>query len=80
MTKQGKFMVFCAEQYKLAKGLTGRQLSELFRKYRVWEYIYICYEALHTTGTNYFINDIDLCIEARQPGIQISCAAFWYIN
>ncbi len=67
MTKQGKFMVFCAEQYKAAKNLTGKQLSELFTKYRVWEYVYTCYEALHTTGTNYIIQDIDLYIEARQP-------------
>ena len=66
MSSQGNFMVFCAEQYKLATGLTGRQLSALFRKYRIWEYIYTCYEALHTTGTNYIINDIDLYIEARQ--------------
>jgi len=25
------------------------------------------YEALHTTGTNYIVEDIDLFIEARQP-------------
>lgn len=45
-------MIFCAEQYKYAKKLTGRQLDELFSKYRVWDYLYACYEALHTTGTN----------------------------
>lgn len=28
-------MIFCAEQYKYAKKLTGRQLDELFSKYRV---------------------------------------------
>ena len=48
MSNQGKFMIYCAEQYKLAKHLTG-------------------YEALHTTGTNYIIDDIDLYIEARKP-------------
>lgn len=32
MTKEGKFMIFCAEQYKYAKELTGRQLDELFSK------------------------------------------------
>ena len=26
-----------------------------------------CYEALHTTGTNSIVEDIDLFIEARQP-------------
>lgn len=67
MSSQGKFMIYCAEQYKLAKHLTGKQLAELFSRYRVWDYIYSCYEALHTTGTNYIIEDIDLYIEARKP-------------
>lgn len=67
MSKQGEFMIFSAEQYKYAKKLTGRQLDELFSKYRVWDYLYACYEALHTTGTNYIIHDIDLYIDARKP-------------
>ena len=66
MSVQGNFMIFCAEQYKLAKKLNGKQLAELSTRYRVWEYIYSCYEALHTTGTNYIIEDIDLYIEARK--------------
>ncbi len=69
MGQQGNFMVFCAEQYKLAKNLSGHQLSALFTRYRVWEYIYTCYEALHTTGTNYIISDIDLYIAARQATV-----------
>ena len=67
MSRQGKFMIYCAEQYKLAKHLTGKQLADLFSRYRVWEYVYSCYEALHTTGANYIIEDIDLYIEARKP-------------
>lgn len=67
MTSQGKFMIFCAEQYKRAKQLSGRQLSDLFDKYHVWNYLYDCYEALHTTGTSYIIEDIDLYIDARKP-------------
>lgn len=35
MSNQGKFMIYCAEQYKLAKHLTGKQLAELFSRYRV---------------------------------------------
>ena len=69
MTKEGKFMIFCAEQYKYAKKLTGRQLDEMFSKYRVWDYLYACYEALHTTSTNYIIHDIDLYIDARKPAM-----------
>ena len=66
MSSQGKFMIFCAEQYKLAKHLTGKQLAELFSRYGVWEYVYSCYEALHTTGINYIVEDIDSYIEVRQ--------------
>lgn len=69
MSSQGEFMIFSAEQYKYAKHLTGKQLDELFSKYRVWDYLYACYEALHTTGTNYIIHDIDLYIDARKPAL-----------
>lgn len=66
MSRQGDFMVYCTEQYKSAKKLSGKQVSELFSRYQVWDYIYSCYEALHTTGANYIVDDIDLYIKARQ--------------
>lgn len=66
MSREGDFLVYCIERYKSAKGLTGIQVSELFSKYRVWDYIYSCFEALHTTGENYIIEDIDLFIKERQ--------------
>ena len=31
------------------------------------DYVYSCFEALHTPGANYIVEDIDLYIEARQP-------------
>ena len=67
MSRQGDFLIYCTEQYKVAKKLTGKQVSELFTRYRVWDYVYSCFEALHTTGVNYIVEDIDLYIEARQP-------------
>lgn len=69
MSRQGDFMVYCTEQYKSAKKLSGKQVSELFSRYQVWDYIYSCYEALHTTGANYIVDDIDLYIEARQTAL-----------
>ena len=66
MSSQGDFLIFCTEQYKAAKNLTGKQVSELFSRYRVWEYIYSCFEALHTTGVNYIIEDIDMFINVRK--------------
>lgn len=69
MSKQGKFLIYCTEQYKNIKNLNGKQVAELFTRFRVWDYIYSCYEALHTTGVNYIVEDIDLYIEARQPNM-----------
>lgn len=64
MSKEGNFLIFCIEQYKSAKKLSGKQVMDIFRKYRISEYIVSCFEALHTTGTNYIVEDIDLYIEA----------------
>ena len=69
MSDQINFLIFCLEQYKSAKKITGKQTMDLFNKYRVVDYIVSCYEALHTTGTNYIIEDIDLYIDARQPAM-----------
>lgn len=66
MSKEGKFLIYCVEQYKNAKGLTGKQISNLFSEYQIWDYIYSCFEALHTTGDRYIIDDIDQYIKARQ--------------
>ena len=69
MSRQGDFMVYCAELYKSAKNMTGKQVSNLFTSYQVWDYIYSCFVALHTTGANYIVNDIDEYIIARQPSM-----------
>ena len=47
--------------------MTGKQVAEIFTRYRVWDYVYSCFEALHTTGDRYIVEDIDLYIEARNP-------------
>ena len=72
MSAAGNFTVYCAEQYKNAKKLTGKEVSELFTEYRVWEYVYSCFESLHTSGDKYIIEDIDLYIEARQAQLSLS--------
>ena len=50
--------MFDEEQYKLEKSLNGEDVARLFERYDVWNYLYTCYKALHTTGTQYIINDI----------------------
>ena len=64
MSKELGFIVLCIEEYKNQKGLSGKDTISLFNKYSVCEYIKEFYEALHTTGTKYIINDIDLYINS----------------
>jgi hypothetical protein len=35
MTRQGEFLAYCTEQYKSAKNINGKQVSELFTQYGV---------------------------------------------
>lgn len=60
------FLVYCIESYKNANGLKGREIIELFNKYRVIDYINASYEALHTTGREYIIDDLNIYINARR--------------
>jgi len=66
MNNEGKFLVYCLETYKANKNLSGKQVMEMFKKYGVIDYILSCYEALHTTGTSYIIEDIDHFVETQQ--------------
>jgi len=60
------FLVYCIESYKNANGLKGRETMELFKKYRVIDYINASYEALHTTGRKYIVDDLNIYINARK--------------
>ena len=66
MDKITPFIVYCIEEYKSAKNMTGKSVIELFDRCRVIEYIRSYYEALHTTGKQYIANDINQYIESRQ--------------
>ncbi len=68
MSAERKFTNSCIEMYKAAKNLTGKEVISLFNRYGVSDYVLSCYEALHITGTNYIVEDIDLYLEARQHG------------
>ena len=63
MSRQGEFLISCTELYKTSRKLTGKQVSELFSRYDMWEYIYSCFEALHTTSAEYIMEDIAQFIE-----------------
>jgi hypothetical protein len=60
------FTAFCIEEYRSAEKLSGKAVIALFNRYRVLDYIRSYYEALHTTGRQYIVDDINLYIKARQ--------------
>ena len=65
MSKELPFIILCVEEYKNQKHLSGKEVISLFNKYAVCDYIRAFYEALHTTGSRYIVNDIDLYIKSR---------------
>lgn len=67
MDEKTNFIVYCIEEYKSSEKLSGRAVIDLFNRYRVIDYIRAYYEALHTTGRQYIVDDINLYIKARQP-------------
>jgi hypothetical protein len=65
MDSKTKFMIYCIEIYRNAKKLSGKEVFKLFSHYGVLDYVLEYYEALHTTGMQYTIHDIDEFIAAR---------------
>ena len=50
MFKHIDFIVYCIEEYRNAKKLTGRQVTHIFNKYNLYDFIENSYDALHTFG------------------------------
>ena len=69
MSKEAAFSVFCLENYKAYKSLTGKQTAELFRQYGVFDYLNEFYDVLHTTGYQYINHDIDIYLKSRNAVI-----------
>ena len=58
MSKERAFTVFCLENYKTYRNLSGQEVALLFDRYGVFDYIREFYDVLHTTGHHYINNDI----------------------
>lgn len=66
MSKELPFIVLCVEEYKNSKGISGKEVMDLFNRYSVCEYIKAFYDVLHTMGLKYIVEDIDDYILSRQ--------------
>ena len=52
------FLSFCIEQYKAAKGMTGKEAMQELDRYGVLEYLSEFYDVLHTQGRQWILADI----------------------
>ena len=53
------FLSFCIEQYKAAKGMTGKEAMQELDRYGVLEYLSEFYDVLHTQGRQWILADIE---------------------
>lgn len=60
------FVSFCIEQYKTAKGISGKDAVNLLNQYGVLEYLEKCYEPLHTQGKQWLLEEIDEFVKIRK--------------
>jgi hypothetical protein len=58
-----EFIAYCLEEYKSANSMTGKEVTALFKKYNIIDYIVSCYGALHTMGGLAIAEDIGSLIE-----------------
>lgn len=60
------FVAFCIEEYGAAKGMTGKQVFDLFVQYGLVNYLSEFYNVLHTQSRQWLIEEIDEYIEIRK--------------
>jgi hypothetical protein len=68
MSDNAEFIAYCLEEYKSAKGMTGKEVIALFKQYNIIDYIVSCYGALHTMGGLAITEDIQSLIERMEKG------------
>ena len=63
--KINEFIIFCIEVYKEENKLSGKEVYNLFEKYKVIDYLHDGYDVLHTQGDEWIMNDIDEYLKNR---------------
>ena len=63
--KYRDFYIYCLEEYRNMRKLTGRQVIAIFNKYNVYSFIENSYDALHTYSGNEIVWNINQYIEHK---------------
>ena len=54
-----EYLIYCIEEYKRRHGTNGKETYQLFEQSGASQYIIAHYDALHTAGIEYTLDDID---------------------
>ena len=71
MSIENEFLVYGMEEYKASHALSGAEVSRLFERSGVSDYIRRHYDALHTTGGAYLVGDIDAYLRTRNQSLSV---------
>ena len=63
MSREMRFLVFAIEYYRQAKGLSGPEVAELFRKKGLSQYVLDNYFLYHIESPDLMVADIDRCVQ-----------------
>lgn len=59
MSKEMKYLVFAIEAYRRAKGLSGKQVADLFAAHEIYQLILDNYFLYHIESPEHMIEEID---------------------
>ena len=59
------FQLFCLENYRSAMDISGGQALREFKKSKVFDYLALGYEVLHTQSKHYILNELNQYIISR---------------
>ena len=59
-----EYLIYCMEEYKRRHDLTGKETFRLFEQSGAIRYILDHYDALHTAGIGYTVDEIQEMISA----------------
>lgn len=60
-----EYLIYCIEEYKRLHGMSGKETFRLFEQSGAGRYIIDHYDALHTAGIQYTLDDIQDIVEGR---------------
>jgi hypothetical protein len=65
MSAKGNYFIYILEKYKLQKHINGKEALKIFQNNGIIGYIWATYDAMHTMGDKFALDDIDEIISQK---------------